>query len=77
MTRISNRCRHVDLSMREVEAASLAIAKKVENAEFHVPISRLSDIESKGVLRNLFRLFSLSTIYGRDHRDLCSFYGID
>src|SRR5215470_10474256 len=65
------------LSMREVEAASLAIAKKLDNPEFHVPISRLSDIESKGVLPNLFRLYSLSAIYHRDHRDLCAFYGVD
>jgi len=65
------------LSMREVEAASLAIAKKLDNPEFHVPISRLSDIETKGVLPNLFRLFSLSTIYGRDHQDLCAYYGVD
>ena len=65
------------LSMRDVEAASLAIAQKLENPEFQVPISRLSDIESKGVLPNLFRLFSLSVIYGKDHRDLCAFYGVD
>jgi len=65
------------LSMREVEAASLAIATKLENPEFHLPISRLSDIESKGVLPNIFRLFSLSVIYERDHRELCAFYGID
>src|SRR5437763_3078346 len=65
------------LSMREVEAASLAIAKKLDNQEFHVPISRLSDIESKGVLPNLFRLFSLSAIYGKDHRDLCAYFGVD
>jgi transcriptional regulator with XRE-family HTH domain len=65
------------LSMRDVEEASLAIARRFENPEFHVPISRISDIESKGVLPNIFRLFSLSTIYGKDYRDVCGFYGID
>ena len=65
------------LSMREVEAASSAIAAKFENQEFLVPISRLSDIESKGVLPNIFRIFCLAAIYGRDHRDLCALYGVD
>ena len=65
------------LSMRDVEEASLAIARKFENQEFHLPLSRISDIESKGVLPNIFRLFSLSTIYGTDYQELCGFYGID
>lgn len=63
--------------MREVEAASLAIATKLENPEFHIAISRLSDIESKGVLPNIYKLFSLSVIYATDHRELCAFYGVD
>jgi transcriptional regulator with XRE-family HTH domain len=65
------------LSMREVEAASAAIATKFENQEFLVPISRLSDIETKGILPSIFKVFSLSAIYGKDYRDLCILYGVD
>src|SRR5579864_7777718 len=65
------------LSLREVESASSAIAAKSGNQDFLVPISRLSDIETKGVLPNIFRFFSLSAIYGKDHRDLCALYGVD
>lgn len=65
------------LSMRDVEAASSTIAAKFQNEEFQVPISRLSDIESKGVLPSIFKFFSLAVIYGKDHRDLCAVYGVD
>jgi hypothetical protein len=65
------------LSMRVVEAASFAIATKFGNPEFGCAISRISDIETKGVLPNIFRLFSLSAIYGKDFRELCALYGID
>src|SRR4051812_9634590 len=54
------------LTMRAVESASFAIAAKLRNPEFACPISRISDIESKGVLPNIYRVFSLSTIYGKD-----------
>lgn len=63
--------------MRAVESASFAIAAKLGNPEFACPISRISDIESKGVLPNIFRIFSLSAIYGTDFQELCTFYGID
>lgn len=65
------------LSMRDVEAASSSIAAKFENEEFLVAISRLSDMESKGVLPSIFKLFSLSAIYGRDHGELCALYGVE
>ena len=64
------------LSMRDVEAASSSIAAKFENEEFLVAISRLSDIESKGVLPSIYKLFSLSAIYGRDQGELCALYGV-
>ena len=65
------------LSMRDVEAASSSIAARFENEEFLIAISRLSDIESKGVLPSIFKLFSLSAIYGRDQGELCALYGVD
>jgi transcriptional regulator with XRE-family HTH domain len=65
------------LTMRDVEMASSSIASKFENPEFVVNISRLSDIETKGVLPTLYRMFSLAAIYGIDYSEVCSFYGVD
>lgn len=65
------------LTMRDVENSSARIADKYRNEEFSIPPSRLSDIETKGVLPNLYRLYTLSVIYRRDVRELLSWYGID
>ncbi len=65
------------LTMRDVETASAKIAEKHGNEEFAIPPSRLSDIETKGIVPSLFRLYSLAVIYRRDVRDLLVWYGID
>lgn len=65
------------LTMRDVETFSSRIAEKYRNEEFSVPPSRLSDIESKGILPNIYRLYALSVIYRRDLRELMSWYGVD
>ena len=35
------------------------------------------DIETKGILPSIFRLYTLSVIYRRDFRELMSWYGVD
>jgi transcriptional regulator with XRE-family HTH domain len=65
------------LTMREVEQASARIAEKHSNEEFAIPPSRLSDIETKGVIPSIFRLYSFSVIYRKDLRELLSWYGVD
>lgn len=65
------------LSFRDVEAASSVIAQRHSNDDFFIPISRLSDIETKGVVPTPFRFYSLAVIYRRDIRDLLAWYGID
>jgi len=65
------------LTMRDVETASGRIAQKRANDEFFIPPSRLSDIETKGVTPNIFRLYSLAVIYRRDVRELMRWYGVD
>src|SRR5262249_13712041 len=47
------------------------------NEEFSVPPSRLSDIETKGILPSIYRLYTLSVIYRRDLRELLAWYGVD
>jgi transcriptional regulator with XRE-family HTH domain len=64
-------------TMRDVEAASSAIASKHENAEFAIPPSRLSDIETKSVVPSIYRIYSLSVIYRSDPHELMSFFGVD
>src|SRR2546426_2791185 len=65
------------LTMREVETASARIADKHGNDEFSVSPSRLSDIETKGLVPSIYRLYSLAVIYRRDLREILSWYGID
>jgi hypothetical protein len=63
--------------MRDVELASQHIARRFESEEFAIPPSRLSDIETKGVIPSIFRLYSFAAIYRREYRELLSFYGLE
>ena len=65
------------LTMRDVENSSARVADKYRNEEFSIPPSRLSDIETKGILPSIFRLYTMSVIYRRDFRELMSWYGVD
>jgi transcriptional regulator with XRE-family HTH domain len=65
------------LTMREVESASFRIAERHGNDEFAVCPSRLSDIETKGLVPSVFRLYSLSIVYRCDLREILTWYGID
>jgi transcriptional regulator with XRE-family HTH domain len=64
------------LTMRDIETASERIARKRENEEYLVPISRLSDFETKGVIPSIYRLYSLAAIYRRDLREILLWYGV-
>jgi transcriptional regulator with XRE-family HTH domain len=63
--------------MRDVEVASNQIARRFESDEFAIPPSRLSDIETKGIVPSIFRLYSFAAIYRREYRELLSFYGLE
>jgi hypothetical protein len=65
------------LTVRAVEAASLRIAAKRGNDCFVIPLSRLSEIETRGVVPSLYRLYSLAAIYRCQFRELLDWYGID
>ncbi len=65
------------LTIRQVEAASLKLAEKYANPDYGISLSRLSDIETKGVVPNIFKLYSLAAIYHVDIRKLLGLYGID
>jgi transcriptional regulator with XRE-family HTH domain len=65
------------LTMRDVETASARIAHKRGNDEFAIPPSRLSDVETKGVVPSIYRLYSLAVIYRKDVRELLQWFGVD
>ncbi len=65
------------LTMRDVETASERLARKHTNEEYFVPISRLSDFETKGVIPSIYRLYSLAIIYRRNFRELLTWYGVN
>ena len=64
------------LSLREVHAVSVALAKKRRQPAFVIPPSRLHDIESKNKIPSIHRLYALALIYGRTLNELVSLYGI-
>lgn len=65
------------LRYRNVEEASQRIAGRHRSDEFTVGLSRLADIENKGTIPSIYRLYSLCAIYGLDFNTALSWYGID
>jgi len=65
------------LRYRDVEEASIAIANRHRNDEFIMQLSRLSDIESKGTVPSIFRLYSLCTIYRLNIGEVIGWYGVE
>ncbi len=54
------------LTYRDVEKASQQIAARRESDEFVIALSRLADIENKGTVPTMYRLYSLCAIYRLD-----------
>jgi len=67
----------LSLRYRDVEEASLRIAERQKNAEFAIALSRLADIENKGTLPTIYRLYSLCAIYRLDLLEVLRWYGVD
>jgi len=67
----------LNLRYRDVEEASLRIAERHKNDEFIIALSRLADIENKGTVPSLYRLYSLCTIYRLDLHEVMEWYGVD
>jgi transcriptional regulator with XRE-family HTH domain len=64
------------LTYRDVEKASQQISARHKNDEFTIALSRLADIENKGTLPTIFKLYSLCAIYGLDQYDVMNWYGV-
>jgi transcriptional regulator with XRE-family HTH domain len=68
---------HIGLTLRDVELASTSLADSRGIEEFIINPSRLSDIETKGVIPSIYRLYVLSVIYRADFTELLRVYGVD
>ena len=64
-------------TLKDVENASLRLAADRENMRYWVAQSRLSNIESKGVLPGIYKLEALAIIYRRSICELLEWYGIE
>lgn len=67
----------LNLRYRDVEEASGRIANSHSNDEFIIALSRLADIENKGTVPSIYRLYSLCAIYRLDMREVLEWYGVD
>jgi transcriptional regulator with XRE-family HTH domain len=66
----------LNLRTREVEEASRKIAEKHGQDDYSVVASRLSEIENKGLIPSLHKLYSLCAIYRLDFEEVLGWYGI-
>ena len=64
------------LTLRDVEAASSEIAARHANQEFFIPFSRLSEIETKGMVPSIHRIYTLAAIYHCNYRTICAWYEV-
>jgi len=65
------------LRYRDVEEASARIAALRGNDGFLIGLSRLADIENKGTVPSVYRLYSLCAIYRLEFSTVLRWYGID
>ncbi len=66
----------LNLRVRDVELASQKIAEKHGNDEFAILINRLSEIENRGLVPSIFKLYSLCAIYRLDIQEVLEWYGV-
>lgn len=64
------------LTYRDVVEASQKIAQRRNSEEFMLALSRLADIENKGTLPTVYRLYTLCAIYRLDWKEVLRWYGI-
>ncbi len=64
------------LTFRDVEQASQEVAARRGSDEFAIALSRLADIENKGTLPTIYRLYTLCVIYRLDFDEVLRWYGV-
>lgn len=66
----------LNLRYRDVEDASQKIAARHQSDEYIIALSRLADIENKGTVPSIYRLYSLCAIYRLDFVEALAWYGL-
>jgi transcriptional regulator with XRE-family HTH domain len=64
------------LTMRQVVIASKCLALQLDNEEFAISLGHMSEIERRDIAPNIYRLYSLATIYKLDLLQLLIWFGI-
>jgi hypothetical protein len=62
--------------LKDVESASAVVAGKYDNQEYSIPASRLSEIETKGMLPSIYRVYSLALLYRKSVDEILSIFSI-
>lgn len=65
-----------NLTMRQVTAATKRMAEYLDNEEFVVSVSRLCEIETRGVVPGIYRMYSLAVVYNIELTEILLWYGI-
>lgn len=66
----------LQLSLRQVEALSRIIADRWRSSDFYIAHASLADIENGKLAPNLYKLYSLSVIYGQEYDQLAAACGV-
>ena len=66
----------LQLTYREVEQATYQLALRRGRSEFIIHISRLAEIENRGVTPSIHKLYSLSIVYHLDPIEVLNWYGV-
>jgi transcriptional regulator with XRE-family HTH domain len=64
------------LTYRDVAKASRHLAERRGSDEFAIALSRLADIENKGTVPTIYRLYTLCAIYRLDLTEVLRWYGV-
>jgi transcriptional regulator with XRE-family HTH domain len=66
----------LNLTYRDVSQASQVLSARRGSEEFAIALSRLADIENKGTVPTMFRMYTLCVIYRLDFREVLNWYGV-
>ena len=67
----------LNMTLLQVEEASLEIADAERNYEYVVNTSRLSQMENDGSLPSLYKFYTLAVVYKKSIEEMLSVYGIN
>ena len=67
---------HLSLALRDVEQLSRAISEQKQTPDYYIAHSSLADIENGKQEPTMYKLYTLSVIYGYDYTDLVILCGV-